>query len=48
MRGYSRTAHRETDPESGQIKPKQDCNYPAPIDLAPNGIPIGAESIGTG
>ena len=28
--------HREVDPESGQFKPKQDCNYPIPIDLAPN------------
>ena len=37
--------HREADPESGQFRPKQDCNYPAPIDLEPNGIVFGAKSI---
>ena len=39
-------ASRGIDPESGKFKPKQDCNYPFPIDLAPNGSPSGAKSMG--
>ena len=39
---------REIDPESGWFKPKQDCNYPFPIDLAPNRIPFRVKSIGKG
>ena len=38
--------HGETDPDLGQFKPEQDCNYIFPIDLAPNGIPCGFKSIG--
>ena len=38
-------AHRESDPRSGQLKPKQDCNCTILIDLAPNGFPFGAKSI---
>ena len=40
--------HREIDPETGEFKPKQDCNYTFPIDLAPNGSSFGAKSIGKG
>ena len=38
--------YREIDHESGCFKPKQDCNYTFPIDLAPKGILLGAKSIG--
>ena len=42
---YERLVNREIDPESGQFKPKLESNYPFPIDLVPNGIQFGAQSI---
>ena len=35
--------HREIDPESGLFKPNLDCNYPIPIDWAPNGSSFDAK-----
>ena len=40
------SAHREILQESRESQPNSDCKYPFPIDLAPYGISIGAESIG--
>ena len=40
--------HRQNFTESDQSKPNLDCNSPFPIDLAPNGVPIGAKSIKIG
>ena len=39
-------AHRKIIPESYQSKPNLDCNYTFTIDLEPNRIPFGAESLG--
>ena len=37
--------HREIFLESNSMEPNLDCNYTFPIDLAPNGLPVGAKSI---
>ena len=34
--------HREIFSKSYSINPKSDCNYHAPIDLEPNGLPFGS------
>ena len=41
----SRLTHGDIS-ESCKSNPNLDCNYDFPIDLAPIGITIGAESIG--
>ena len=40
--------HREFYPVSCEVKTNLDCNCTFPIDLAPNGIFIGAKSIEKG
>ena len=42
-----KSTHREIEPESSLSKPKQDCNYTFPIDLAPHGSLFGAKYIKT-
>ena len=44
----SMNVHREIFPESCQIKPNLDCNYPLPIDFAPDELTFGAKFIGKG
>ena len=44
--GSRRGQRREMLAESCQTKPNLERNYPAPIDLAPDGFPFDAESIG--
>ena len=41
------TSYRELFSESCQSEPNLECNHSFPIDLAPNGIPFGAKSIGS-
>ena len=42
------TTRRQLFSQSGLIEPNFDCNYPFSVDLAPNGIVLGAKSIGKG
>ena len=44
----TRTANVERNGGHKWVKLNLDYNYPAPIDLAPNGLPFGAKSIGKG